>query len=97
MLKIILNWRSVVFVRKYRWHFLYAVFSIVWTLYYLDIGGGEEGMVPFLATSLVTFPIIIFVMPLGSFVHSDLLVPLMLDLNYFQWIILLKIYREWKA
>lgn len=79
-----------------KWTLFYVLTSIVWTVINFNIGGGEEGIVFLLTTTLLTFPIGLLLWSVGHLLPSGLLVPIMLLLNYFQWHLLIKGYQKIK-
>ena len=80
-----------------KWTYIYFAIALIWTACYTNLGGGEAGIVPFLITSVVTFPIGLIVWPVGHLIHGELFVPLMLILNYFQWVFFIKKFKKARA
>ena len=79
---------------QFKWRYLYLFLSVAWSIYCYNIGGGEDGLVPFLITVLLTFPASILVAFIGAYLPGDLLIPLMLLLNYFQWIFFIRCFKR---
>lgn len=74
---------------------VYIVVSLIWYQYIFNLNGGEAALFPTLMTIIVTAPVGIvlfllnYILPMGEF-----FVPLILVANYFQWIIIIKIIKN---
>ncbi|MFV8250473.1 hypothetical protein [Bdellovibrio bacteriovorus] len=79
------------------WKYLYIFIGLMWVWYYLSLGGGEAGIVPFYITTALTFPIGLLVWLFGHLFPWELIVPSMLVLNYFQWNFIAGKFRRFKA
>lgn len=75
----------------------YAIFCIIWTAYYLNLGGGEALILPTILTTILTLPIGALCWLFGPAIPWPLFVPLQLILNVFQWVLFVSLYKKWKA
>lgn len=80
-----------------KWTLLYILICAVWTGYYINLGGGEMGIVPFIITSVLTFPIGLVVWAIAAHIPWELIIPAMLILNYFQWLFFIAQFNSIKA
>lgn len=84
-------------IKMKKWTYLYIVIGLVWTGYYINLGGGESGIAPFIITSIITFPIGLLVWSIAHVIPWELILPLMLILNYFQWAFLFRQFNKIRA
>lgn len=80
-----------------KWTYLYIIVCMLWTGYYINLGGGESGIVPFIITSALTFPVGLLVWSIVHLIPWELIVPLMLILNYFQWLFFIAQFKKLRA
>ncbi len=84
-------------MKKHLGKLIYFAIGLLWFLYIFNIGGGEAVIFPTLLTIVITAPIGLLFFALGSVVSfGDFYIPILLILNYFQWVYFVKLYRKFK-
>lgn len=84
-------------MKKHVGKLIYFAISLLWYLYIFNLGGGEAVIFPTLLTIIITAPIGLLFGALGSIVHfGEFYIPILLVLNYFQWIYFIKLFRKFK-
>jgi len=77
-----------------KWTIIYFLVGLLWSLYCLNTGGGEPAIAPFLITTILTLPIGLVLWPIGHIIPWTLIVPVALVLNYFQWVVFIRLFKK---